>query len=944
MTSLEAERAWVRQVHSVFDKLLKASRPDAKSLSSLVTLSVIGRSSPWSAEAKQARAASFTAPVLVAPAKGRRKTIPVEWPHSGDANWGCSAEKIAETGMFFKPQSVDENDYALCQYCLLGLAGWESTDDPVFEHKKRSPDCIMFKGPRVFEKLGPSVIQSLEAEAAEMDKDEVESVIELPSAEHTAPEPTPAVPIIKPTTAKTTASSTATKAAATTKPKAAPTTRKPRSISTTAAPVPAPVPTPAPIEPTEQPNTNESESEAPPAKITKQSTRAPRVSRTTKATAAAPKTAAPPPTITEDESESEPAEKVSATVVSSSAAPASSFTIPTVSNDARPSAPTSQKFNFVIDLPSYQLDIADEPLETDTEEVPSKLLSPKRKREPLNNTDHEKSDEDDNDDGGRNKKKGFVVQETQMPLFQEEKERGMIVVEDLVDDTKSSCPSNSIRGMTSHKTQEFADEASAPAPAPVKAPAVKKRTTAAASKEKKAASSKATVVTDSITEQQDSMKPVKAPAKKRVPKEKVVVELKSVASEESHLVVDVSPEPVRESSNEHVGSANKAEENVLDVEPVSDLVHTVHGNSVAQSDMDVDSGSQTSETVESVSEEPPTSLSEPDSVDSCVDASVEVRAIEEKAVKPAKIVPKKRVAAAKGKKAGVTDQTSGEGVASQAPVHAKDVVSKPDEEKLEKTQTKKRVTSAKEKKVAVEPEALVPVQEPIARAAASVVSPDIISQPVSQPRLNNGLPFTSDVPTNNEQTTSTKISGIKSIKTSTTVVDYSKMIDDLDNELLQHAFATEMPSAIQKHQPQPMNLSIVSEDDLLDCYGASPEGTPKASAPPAAEPIAFASSKLRNIAVEVEEEEEEFQDASEHLSMDYTNPETIVREFWPAQGALVQRVDYLDPKERGLSVREWMRKVGETEVLRILEGVKTVSALVEREVGKVRDEVEDMEC
>ncbi|KAJ3326473.1 hypothetical protein HDU76_012892 [Blyttiomyces sp. JEL0837] len=76
----------------------------------------------------------------------REKTFEMGWPHHGVEGWNCTARKIAETGMFYKP-NPDENDYAECSYCHLGLAGWEANDDPIFEHRKRSADCIIFKAP-----------------------------------------------------------------------------------------------------------------------------------------------------------------------------------------------------------------------------------------------------------------------------------------------------------------------------------------------------------------------------------------------------------------------------------------------------------------------------------------------------------------------------------------------------------------------------------------------------------------------------------------------------------------------------------------------------------------------------------------------------------------------------------------------------------------------------
>ncbi|KAJ1566304.1 hypothetical protein HK405_010350, partial [Cladochytrium tenue] len=80
------------------------------------------------------------APAMVA---ARRETFKFGWPHEGKAGWACSSEKVAESGMYFCPTDA-EDDYAECLYCHLGLAGWEETDDPRHEHKRRSPKCVMF--------------------------------------------------------------------------------------------------------------------------------------------------------------------------------------------------------------------------------------------------------------------------------------------------------------------------------------------------------------------------------------------------------------------------------------------------------------------------------------------------------------------------------------------------------------------------------------------------------------------------------------------------------------------------------------------------------------------------------------------------------------------------------------------------------------------------------
>ncbi|KAJ3118831.1 hypothetical protein HDU96_007573 [Phlyctochytrium bullatum] len=86
---------------------------------------------PWGRTMCEARVATFVKGV---------------WPHAGKKGWKCTAEKVAEAGMYLKP-TKEEPDYCECAYCHLGLAGWEADDDPAFEHRKRNADCVMFKRP-----------------------------------------------------------------------------------------------------------------------------------------------------------------------------------------------------------------------------------------------------------------------------------------------------------------------------------------------------------------------------------------------------------------------------------------------------------------------------------------------------------------------------------------------------------------------------------------------------------------------------------------------------------------------------------------------------------------------------------------------------------------------------------------------------------------------------
>ncbi|KAI9344650.1 hypothetical protein BDR26DRAFT_857357 [Obelidium mucronatum] len=158
-----ADKTWVRQANAVLDKILAGNKIDARVLNSLRNLRLVS-ASPWGDAAVQSRVASFEKAIIQT--KGRKKQIiELTWPHEGKENWECTKEKIASTGMFYNPPNADEADFATCQYCQLGLDGWEANDDPIFEHRKRSPDCIIFKGPLALAKLDPKILESLASES-----------------------------------------------------------------------------------------------------------------------------------------------------------------------------------------------------------------------------------------------------------------------------------------------------------------------------------------------------------------------------------------------------------------------------------------------------------------------------------------------------------------------------------------------------------------------------------------------------------------------------------------------------------------------------------------------------------------------------------------------------------------------------------------------------------
>ncbi|KAJ3071443.1 hypothetical protein HDU98_005337 [Podochytrium sp. JEL0797] len=188
--SAAANKALAKKIDGVLTKLQKATdaskTPDAKTLALGASLDLAGPLAPWGEGAFAARAASFVGATSVPP-KGRKKTplVVLQWPHGETPGWQCSAEKIARAGMVYNPQPPDEDDYAMCPYCQLGLAGWEADDDPVVEHKRRNANCIFFKGPAVLAALDPAILRKLQS--AETPQSEDESLAPT-SSEITHPE------------------------------------------------------------------------------------------------------------------------------------------------------------------------------------------------------------------------------------------------------------------------------------------------------------------------------------------------------------------------------------------------------------------------------------------------------------------------------------------------------------------------------------------------------------------------------------------------------------------------------------------------------------------------------------------------------------------------------------------------------------------------------------
>ncbi|TKA46018.1 hypothetical protein B0A49_12600 [Cryomyces minteri] len=75
--------------------------------------------------------------------EARKATFQASWPHEAKRGWKCKTQKMVEAGWFYDP-SPEMDDGVTCSYCSLSLDGWEPKDDPLEEHRRRSPDCYFF--------------------------------------------------------------------------------------------------------------------------------------------------------------------------------------------------------------------------------------------------------------------------------------------------------------------------------------------------------------------------------------------------------------------------------------------------------------------------------------------------------------------------------------------------------------------------------------------------------------------------------------------------------------------------------------------------------------------------------------------------------------------------------------------------------------------------------
>ncbi|CAG8787605.1 2516_t:CDS:2 [Dentiscutata erythropus] len=78
--------------------------------------------------------------------EARIKTFGTWWPHDGKKGWVGTIKKMAKAGFIYSP-TIGSLDNVTCQYCGVGLEGWEQKDDPTKEHNKRFPLCPFFVKP-----------------------------------------------------------------------------------------------------------------------------------------------------------------------------------------------------------------------------------------------------------------------------------------------------------------------------------------------------------------------------------------------------------------------------------------------------------------------------------------------------------------------------------------------------------------------------------------------------------------------------------------------------------------------------------------------------------------------------------------------------------------------------------------------------------------------------
>ncbi|EJT99305.1 BIR-domain-containing protein [Dacryopinax primogenitus] len=73
----------------------------------------------------------------------RHETFSEWWPHDNVARHKASSEKMAHAGFHYTPDARAV-DLVTCVYCNVELDGWQPKDDPMAEHQRKSPTCVLF--------------------------------------------------------------------------------------------------------------------------------------------------------------------------------------------------------------------------------------------------------------------------------------------------------------------------------------------------------------------------------------------------------------------------------------------------------------------------------------------------------------------------------------------------------------------------------------------------------------------------------------------------------------------------------------------------------------------------------------------------------------------------------------------------------------------------------
>ncbi|KAI2476900.1 BIR domain containing protein [Pyrenophora tritici-repentis] len=83
----------------------------------------------------------------------RRSTFADMWPLDPSAGYPTVDQMVA-AGWFYDP-STDTPDGVTCPYCALALDAWDIGDDPMQEHRRRSPECLFFTLSNIYNKPVP---------------------------------------------------------------------------------------------------------------------------------------------------------------------------------------------------------------------------------------------------------------------------------------------------------------------------------------------------------------------------------------------------------------------------------------------------------------------------------------------------------------------------------------------------------------------------------------------------------------------------------------------------------------------------------------------------------------------------------------------------------------------------------------------------------------------